>query len=359
MCRHIATFALAAFIGIGAAHSQTHAAPSIVCDEPAVNFGTVNNNTQSLVHTFTVWNRGDSDLQINGLQSSCGCTTANAGDSTVRPGASTTIKASFALLGRKGAQKKEIRLASNDPLTPLLLLQIACDIRLDIDPDVTGFFFSRVATDSQNVSRVVRLRAASNVTFRVTSVDTSSAPSVVVEVATVETGSVYSVTATVRMDALPAGLTQERITIRTDHPSFQSIELPVSLYKAEEVMVVPNELPLLDTAFRQTTVRRDIFLRIQGTNRWEFFDVESVGDFKVTVEDRVPGRCRIVLSELSGVDEAGTLRLAVTVRSPDTGSERRIEVPLRRYVPKRQPGAGTTQPAGRLETGRRTVLPTL
>lgn len=351
MYRHISVVSFAVLIFLNVTRPPVCAAPTIACDEPVKDFGTVNNNTQSLDCAFTVWNRGTGDLQIMGVNSSCGCTTANAGESTVKPGASTHIKASFTLMGRKGVQKKEIRVTSNDPNTPQLVLQLSCDIRLPIETDATGFFFSRIPADSQTVSRTVRMYAASNVTFRISSIDTSAAPSVILDMATTETGRVYALTATVRMDKVPAGFTQERITVFTDHPAFSKIELPVSLYKSEEVMVIPNELPLLDTVLRQPEVRRDLYLRIQGTNMWEFFDIEPVGNFHVVVEERAAGRCRIVLSNLSVVDDAGTMRLAVTVRSPTTGAERRLEVKLRRYVPKRPAGAGASHTTTHSENG--------
>lgn len=316
------------------------AAPRISCDDKVRDFGILNVNTQVLEHTFTVWNKGDGDLQILAVKSGCGCTSANAGENTVKPGASTEIKARFTPQGRKGLQRKEISVTSNDPSTPVLTLQIACDIQLSIDSDASGFYFGRLVSPSQTVSRTVHLRAASNVVFNISAVETSAAPSVVVQATTVETGRVYSLSATVRPDALCSGMIQERVTVHTDHPSFAAIDLPVTLYKIEEVGVIPNDIPLVDSAVRLPEVRRDIYLRISGTNKWEFFDIEPVGEFKLRVEERTATHCRIALSDLGSLDEAGTLRLAVAVKSPTTGAERKLEVRLRRYIPRRS--AGTT-----------------
>lgn len=327
------------------------AAPVISCDEKVRDFGILNVNTQALEHAFTVWNRGDSDLQILAVKSGCGCTSANAGENTVKPGSSTAIKARFSPQGRKGVQRKEISVLSNDSATPVLTLQMACDIQLSIDSDASGFYFGRLASPSQAVSRTVHLRAASNVVFTISSVETSAAPSVAVESTTVETGRVYSLTATVRPDALSSGMIQERVTVRTDHPSFPAIDLPVTIYRLEEVGVIPNDIPLLDSAVRLPEVRRDIYLRINGTNKWEFFDIEPVGDFKLRVEDRTATHCRIALSDLGALDEAGTLRLAVTVRSPSTGAERKLEARLRRYIPRRSAGTTVTNLTNRPSAG--------
>jgi hypothetical protein len=317
-------------------------APRIECDGKTRDFGVINTNTQALEHTFVLWNSGDSDLVIAKVQSSCGCTTANVGENSLKPGTSTSIKARFTLNGRKGVQRKDITVVSNDQSTPELALQVACDIRLSIDTDASGFFFGRMISASQTVSRTVNIRAASNVVFTVTSVDGSAAPSVTLETTVVETGRAYAVTATVKPDSLSSGMIQERVTVHTDHHAIRAIDLPVTLYKTEEVGVLPNDIPLLDAAIRQAEVRREMFLRITGTNKWEFFDVEPEGDFKVRVEEMSPTHCRIVLSGLSSVDEAGTSRLVFTVRNPATGAERQIHVRLRRYIPKRTSFPRTT-----------------
>jgi hypothetical protein len=315
------------------------AAPRIVCEQLVKDFGALDSNTQSLEHAFVLWNRGDTDLEIRDVVSGCGCATANAGEKTLRPGSNTTIRATLSLAGRKGALKKDIRVASNDPLTPQLVLQVACDVRLAVDAEPAGMNFGSVGP-SQVVSRTVNVRAASNVTFAVTSVDTSAAPSVVVETRTVEPGRTYAVTATIRPGKLPGGVAQEKIVVHTDHPAIPAVVIPVTAYKCEDVAVIPNELALLENDISKSEVRRDLYLRVQATNRWEFFDVEAIGGFKVAVERRDAGHCRVVLSDLKGLDESGNMRLAITAKCVATGAERRLELKLRRYTPKRSSVAG-------------------
>lgn len=333
------------------------AGPKIACDDTVKDFGILNSNTQAMDHTFTVWNRGDATLQIQGVVSGCGCTTANTGSNTLGPGENTPIKVHFTLHGRKGPQRKDIRIVSDDPLTPQLVLQVACDIQLPIDTDVTGFYFGRTVAESQEVARTVLVKAASNVTFNITGVDTSTAPSVIVETRTVETGKVYAITATVRMDTLSSGMTTEKIAIRTDCPALPELLLPVSLYKAEEVTIIPNELPLLERVIALDEVTRDLYLRLQGTNRWEFFDVEPVGTIRVSVVNRQPHQLTIHLSNLAGIDDIGSQKLAVTVRCPATGADRRIEVKIRRYVPKSVPGPRAVHTTNSMGTGTFRQIP--
>jgi len=90
--------------------------PTIVCETPVYEFG-VMGNTGTVEHTYTIWNRGDSPLEINRFTSCCG-STARLGSKTIAPGTNTTFHVQLPLKGRQNEVRKAFYLGTNDPLKP-------------------------------------------------------------------------------------------------------------------------------------------------------------------------------------------------------------------------------------------------
>jgi hypothetical protein len=103
-------------------------APKIVFKEDVHDFGTVPRGPE-LQYNFTFSNKGNSDLQIERVQTSCGCTGATVGEKTeYKKNESGEIRVNFSTQGREGHQEKTIIVYSNDPLNPQKALIIKCDI---------------------------------------------------------------------------------------------------------------------------------------------------------------------------------------------------------------------------------------
>lgn len=98
------------------------AAPRVECDAPNYDFGTLIGQDE-LVHEFTVWNRGDSELVINKVRACCGMK-ASMGSMTIAPGSNAACRVVFDLSGRRGEQNKQVWLATNDPGHPYLDLRL-------------------------------------------------------------------------------------------------------------------------------------------------------------------------------------------------------------------------------------------
>ena len=74
--------------------------------------------------SFTFVNKGESDLLIADISSSCGCTATEYPDTPIRPGEKNFIKVSFDSNGRKGFQNKTITIAANtQPPTTMLSIK--------------------------------------------------------------------------------------------------------------------------------------------------------------------------------------------------------------------------------------------
>ncbi|MFO7789528.1 MAG: DUF1573 domain-containing protein [Bacteroidota bacterium] len=90
------------------------------------NFGTVIQG-EKVSYTFTFTNVGGSDLIINNVKASCGCTTPDWTRKPVEPGEEGTIEIIFDSHGRSGEQKKTVKVFANtQPNTTEL--RVSCNI---------------------------------------------------------------------------------------------------------------------------------------------------------------------------------------------------------------------------------------
>lgn len=80
---------------------------------------------------FQITNLGDSELVIEDVSASCGCTAAAVGDSTIGPGETTMVRVSYDPRHNQEFGKfitKQVRIKSNDPLVPLAEFTIQADV---------------------------------------------------------------------------------------------------------------------------------------------------------------------------------------------------------------------------------------
>jgi hypothetical protein len=89
-------------------------APRLMIASPEHSFGTVKPGTP-LTYTFKIKNEGTSDLQIQSVQPSCGCTTSNF-DKVVAPGKTGGITLAIEKTeSYKGDIVKTATVTTNDP----------------------------------------------------------------------------------------------------------------------------------------------------------------------------------------------------------------------------------------------------
>ncbi len=104
-------------------------APVFKLDATTVDLGKIKGNTQNEVE-FKFTNAGKSDLYIRHVRSSCGCTAVQQGQQGVgiKPGASSSIKATFNSGGYQGKVNKAIYVYANDPLKSEVVLMLSADV---------------------------------------------------------------------------------------------------------------------------------------------------------------------------------------------------------------------------------------
>ena len=107
---------------------QTGGTPTIYFPETQHDFGKVSEG-EKINYTFRFVNKGQSELVIKDVKSSCGCTAALLSSSNIKPGQEGTIKVEFDTKNRSGKNSKTITVQSNDPKDPTKILTIYADIQ--------------------------------------------------------------------------------------------------------------------------------------------------------------------------------------------------------------------------------------
>lgn len=139
--------------GSNPAAAQSSRGPRISFENVVFSFGTVREGT-AVEAVFPVRNTGDAPLQIERLQTACGCTAA-AVDVVPAPaagqpaavlagGQATSIKVTFDTTGFQGKKVKTVRVISNDPNAPATVLTLKGEIEQDIEVDPPRIVFGEV-----------------------------------------------------------------------------------------------------------------------------------------------------------------------------------------------------------------------
>lgn len=91
--------------------------PKIVLDKSEFDFGTIVEGA-IVSEEFFIMNEGDSNLEIQRVSASCGCTAAKPKDDILEPGESTVLKVTFNSKNKRGSRSNYVYIRTNDKNTP-------------------------------------------------------------------------------------------------------------------------------------------------------------------------------------------------------------------------------------------------
>jgi hypothetical protein len=97
--------------------------PKLVLQQNSYDFGDIKQG-EVVSHDFVLSNSGGDLLTISNVTASCGCTAAAPEKKELAPGESTNLKVTFNSARRLGKQHKTVRVYSNDPQNPEMMLTI-------------------------------------------------------------------------------------------------------------------------------------------------------------------------------------------------------------------------------------------
>ena len=226
-----------------AAPAATEHGPKIVCDKPDFDFGGADGSA-TIEHVYEIKNAGDLSLTLKEVKASCGCTVVKTSTMNLAPGDTAQITATLNLHGRSGHQDKHVMVSSDDPKTPMLLLNLRGDVVQEyaITPD--RITIGQVRGDQSTKTQVTFVNNTSN-EVHVTKVD-STAPYLKPTVTETVAGKSYRVDVEVS-PPLPAGSIDAVIHIFTDNATRPVFDVPFNASVMGAVVVAPPQILLSGT----------------------------------------------------------------------------------------------------------------
>ena len=148
--RIILTFAVFLLFQTSPAFAELTVHSTVKVESPVYDFGNVASGI-TVNHEFRVSNSGNSDLVVNKVIPSCGCTAGKMVPEVLEPGESGVIKVSFDTTGFSGRKVKTIRLYTNDPESDSVLLTMKGQVEPDTVVEPRQVFMSDVVKDGKEI----------------------------------------------------------------------------------------------------------------------------------------------------------------------------------------------------------------
>jgi hypothetical protein len=241
----VVAFARWVAIAVEASHSTTTASagagPSLQFAAPFFDFGKVQSG-QVVTHDFIFTNTGNVALEINDVNSSCGCAAVTNWDRRIEPGMAGKLHVLFNTGGMAGPVTKNLWVASNDPNQPVARLEFTATVWKWIDAIPTLATFAFGPDFQTNETRVIHL--VSNLSEPVT----LSAPnwtnhSFKAELKTVQEGKEFELQITV-VPPLGPGSMVVPITMKTSSPQMPEVTVTAYAMVQAALTVTPPRIRL-------------------------------------------------------------------------------------------------------------------
>ena len=296
------------------------AAPRIVCDRPALDFG--ERDEGETVHAeFVLRNVGDAPLRIDRLRPACGCTVATLDQPLLAPGSQTVVRVDFTLRGRQGPQSKSVTVQSDDPQTPYLTLWLNGIVTRELALDPPYVNFGSLAPDAV-VEREVRL-VSRRPEIVITNV-VSDHPRIAVAGGGVPASGARSFALTT-VPPLEPGQTRATVTVLTDHPSKAALRVFAVAYVPPAVRVLPAEVLLQRSA--AAPVARTVVLYPGAASNFQVLGIDNpLPGVQVACQPASGGSYRLDIRDLRPAPEFDGCVIRVRTDLPTRPD---IEIPIR------------------------------
>ena len=243
--------------------------------------------SEKIQHDFLIRNAGTGQLVLGRPTTSCGCTVANVGDSTLDPGEETRISATMNLSGRDGPIVKSITVTSNDPNKSTVVFKLKGLVISPVMFEPKAVSFGTIADDETHYRSLTLRATKDNIEFNIEDVRHNMI-GFNVEVETITPRKEFKLTIFNPEPLAPKGY-HGRFTVRTDHPSYTNLTFSVSAIVVGDLRVQPEKITLV--AKNTPGAKTDIAFRV---------DPGRVKNFKLlSVEPPLEG-VGVEITELSG-----------------------------------------------------------
>lgn len=226
--------------------------PKASVKEAVFNFGAVKQGSK-VEHTFLITNSGTSPLSIERIIAGCGCTAARAEGDSIPPGGTQKIAVAFDTTGFVGQKSKSVRVFTNDPENPSLVLEMKGEVRAPIQIVPRRLVFDRVVLGSpEGASEEVTVTAESEEAAKRIVVKEASPA---IEVEDLGGEGLYR-RFRVRVSGKEPGEIRDRISVDLPGALSAPLNLPVLAVITPPLKLSPSSLSLTIPKGRERLVRR-------------------------------------------------------------------------------------------------------
>ena len=309
--------------------------PHIGVDSAVFDFGTIAQGSP-VEHLFTVNNTGTDALKIERLNPSCGCTAASLSAQTIDPGNSATIRAVFDTTGFQGYKVKTVRVYSNDPQQPSVVLTIKGSVIPDVVVDPPRVFFGNIKKGSAD-SITVTVAGSEQNTIKILDVDSRSSDiALSVEDTKTDHGPGKKITVRLNKD-LPIGTIRSRIAVKTSSEKNPVIHIPVFAKVVGDAQLVPSDVSfgLIEGPLDKDAIQR-VNLETDSKQAVKIVSVDSDNPAVAVETDSADGGTKNELLVRLKQGTSGMIRALVTVVTdhPDS-TQNKLTLPVYAIVTKK------------------------
>jgi len=302
-------------------------APAIKFEEMAHDFGTITQYSSN-DFTFKFQNVGTQTLNIENVQSSCGCTAALVTEKAVAPAKSGEIKITFKSGEFSGKVSKNVTVTTNDPANQTVRLEIKADVITDMLCTPVHLNFGEITADA-NRELSVKLSSPTGKKFKVLGAKPSLTFITTEVVEPAQDQGEYTIR--VKIQGMPpSGGFTGIIALQTDFDK-PAPSITVSGHVASRTEVIPPKL--FFGVINGNAPPREITVK---ANLWDQLKIESVdvpASLAAEAREVTPGKeWRISVSIKQPVPE-GMLKDKITIHLNDADMKI-VEVPVSALVRK-------------------------
>ena len=299
--------------------------PRIQVDKPVFDFGQVEQGEQ-VTHAFRFTNRGNRDLRVQSVKTSCGCTAAVIAADTIPPGREGSIRATFDTKRFAGQKAKDIRVHTNDPLSPVTTLRLRGEITTEVQVQPAQVYLGRLPRGVPT-SRTVSVLYDQDKTFEITHISNDHpAIRVQAEDTRVEGKKGKALRVSVSTTA-QRGPLNDTITITTTSPKKPTISIPVVGSIEGDVVVLPSQVSfgVVRQGVGQT---RTVRIKNRSARPLSIGQVHSsLASVVPELTEVRPGKEFALRLHISGDTEPGKIRGSIEVIT-DHPEEKQLTIPL-------------------------------
>ena len=299
--------------------------PRMQVAEPVFDFGQVEQGEQ-VTHDFRFTNQGNRDLRVQSVKTSCGCTAAVIAADTIPPGTEGTIQATFDTKRFAGQKAKDIRVHTNDPLSPVTTLTLRGEITTEMQVQPAQLYLGRLQRGVPT-TRTVTVLYDENKSLEITDI-TNGNPAINVraEDAQVEGKKGKALQVSVSKTA-QRGPLNDTITVTTTSTKKPTISIPVVGSIEGDISVSPSQVSF-GVVRQGVGETRTVRIKNRSAQPLSIGQVQSsLASVVPELTEVTPGKEFELRLHITGDTEPGRIRGSIEIMT-DHPEETQLTIPL-------------------------------